>query len=1370
MLGQVGALVQDSTVDANLYDYIAFGGAAANEVHLKFDGSQAAFLQATPIDTAGDANCSDDFLADNITAGSDGFNETCRIHGTSCVAGVCTFDVKYANYATAANHDGRIKIDFRVDATDNNDDTDAASSVFMTKRNQISEIFGITSPVEPFGGFSGGDAAIRSGRLEVYAKASPEVTNETINGLPKNTPIFITIGESAGSFDVEYVYDDPTIIADNSSLTRSVTIGTLTGGSVASTTYPNGPGSINLEVTPDNGVNTVTIPYSVNIWGVSNSGTITVNLDNMVTVDTNNAVGNVSESINFPTTTTLAAGDMTISAGTVLNGIEFIDVNAGGTRITGAGCTNAPYSCSFTYNYQDDDYVTDNIQYRILYTTAAGVSSASDWYTGDYTLNNTAPIAYTMPLKSAYQGTTMTIAITQHPFNGGNAPGANNGYGYWDKQMDPLDSLTITAQPANTTLVPLGPNFACGSATCLFSVDHDFGFAPTGNIDFTVTAAGQTSNTGTVPIAFSEMFEIDPWTGNKTYDRQFTVDIAKVASPATNGDYATGNNLDADEIIISNVVGGLLVSNGGTADTLACTAGDCSFDIDPTAGNKTTVTFDYALRYNGGPVITSATTTGTVTMLSNDAVINTQERVVNCATRTACSTVFDNGVDYTDADGDKATNWANMKIRGGTNQAIVCDGNGDCTVTADFGDWEYNEMSIKFNYVISSPKGTNETPTATNENVYLTFRYTGADSVFGQTITDVKLNRQCNAVIKGSTNAINCGGGTCQAAAGSIYNHDLTTNIATGSHLLYDYVDSTGTARAHENFGIELVAGAGVWDLIGDNDGDDTKSLYRFSWQISDGTNTRKESLYRYVEKQTNTGSQWEAFPDTEVPTWYASGTHQSVYNEGMQSPYDACEANGACTGYDSSISVARSHVCYVNKNRNVNCWGRDGAGQLGNSSPEDNAGGTHQDGLNVVAWNSGGDKLPDITQVSVSHIDENYSGGSFTHWGISCAIRTNGAIWCWGDNWDGMVGANIGTNNWHQPYARKVQYEDDNGDPYPLYGTSVSTGPYMVCALSDTHADGAGNPGAVWCWGRHITQDNNGYAKYSINSKGNIARQMKFSNDVESNGFIGISVGGAHVCGLRREVVLGINKNRIYCLGGNKGSNNLKFDQARASIVTTADVDFTEKFGLMHSTFFDNKDVRKVVAGFAGNCAITGSGDQTNGEGAVYCWGWQDKSELGQGSDGIHSTPKHITGTGSKNTYTIVDMSMDAEINCMISNDRKMYCVGEQHDGNNDKTEGMLNIGNASNATQNTLVEAQGYNYTAVSVGRGIGCAMAAGSLWCWGSAKSGYNNYALGRGQSQTIHTSVKQVNIIDYGNNAQAPAYRTCTEHLIINPTYP
>lgn len=123
------------------------------------------------------------------------------------------------------------------------------------------------------------------------------------------------------------------------------------------------------------------------------------------------------------------------------------------------------------------------------------------------------------------------------------------------------------------------------------------------------------------------------------------------------------------------------------------------------------------------------------------------------------------------------------------------------------------------------------------------------------------------------------------------------------------------------------------------------------------------------------------------------------------------------------AIGVGAEHACAVVDDGEVLCWGSDASGQLGDGGPD-----LTVEEPRYPAW-----QLPPARGVC--------GGDEF-----SCAVTSNGAVYCWGANSEGQLGV------------------DGPSSTIPVnlaFGAvdSVVCGSAHACALSD---------GAVGCWGRN--------------------------------------------------------------------------------------------------------------------------------------------------------------------------------------------------------------------------------------------------------------------------------------------------------------
>jgi len=119
-------------------------------------------------------------------------------------------------------------------------------------------------------------------------------------------------------------------------------------------------------------------------------------------------------------------------------------------------------------------------------------------------------------------------------------------------------------------------------------------------------------------------------------------------------------------------------------------------------------------------------------------------------------------------------------------------------------------------------------------------------------------------------------------------------------------------------------------------------------------------------------------------------------------------------------------------------------------------------------------------------------AGGSHT-----CAIKTNGSLWCWGANGDGELGD--GTNT-------------SRNTPYQIMSSgvvSVALGYYHTCAIKTN--------GSLWCWGNNTS----GQLGDGTNTNKNAPVQIM------SSGVSSVSLGYNHTCAIKTD-------GSLWCWGDN--------------------------------------------------------------------------------------------------------------------------------------------------------------------------------------------------------------------------------------------
>jgi alpha-tubulin suppressor-like RCC1 family protein len=250
-----------------------------------------------------------------------------------------------------------------------------------------------------------------------------------------------------------------------------------------------------------------------------------------------------------------------------------------------------------------------------------------------------------------------------------------------------------------------------------------------------------------------------------------------------------------------------------------------------------------------------------------------------------------------------------------------------------------------------------------------------------------------------------------------------------------------------------------------------------------------------------------------------------------------------------SAISAGNRFTCAVLSTGAAKCWGGNGSGQLGDGTITDRT-----------------------TPVGVSGLSSGVSaiaaGGNHT-----CALLSTGAVKCWGQNSNGVLGD--GTTTW-------------SNFPVNVSGLSsgvsaISAGGQHTCALLST--------GGVKCWG--------------TNSSGQIGDGTITNSSTPvnvsglSSGVTAISTGFSSSCAL-------LSTGAVKCWGGN-GSGQLG-DGTTTNSSTPVDVS-----GL-------SSGVSAISAGYGNTCALLGGG-------VVKCWGSNYLGQLGDGTTTQRLTPTAVVG-----------------------------------------------------------------------------------------------------------------------------------------------
>jgi alpha-tubulin suppressor-like RCC1 family protein len=188
-------------------------------------------------------------------------------------------------------------------------------------------------------------------------------------------------------------------------------------------------------------------------------------------------------------------------------------------------------------------------------------------------------------------------------------------------------------------------------------------------------------------------------------------------------------------------------------------------------------------------------------------------------------------------------------------------------------------------------------------------------------------------------------------------------------------------------------------------------------------------------------------------------------------------------------VSTGGFHTCGIRSGGALYCWGDNTQGQLG-------------DGTNTSST------FP--MRVGIATDWTLVSAGFSAH---TCGIRSDGALYCWGDNTDGQLGDNTTTD---RTIPTQVGTATDwmlvsaggAGTYYIGFGFGVATG--FTC--------GTRAGGALYCWGE------NGLGQLGDGTMTNRSTPTRIGGATD---WKDISLGAVHSCGIRAG-------GALYCWGSN--------------------------------------------------------------------------------------------------------------------------------------------------------------------------------------------------------------------------------------------
>ncbi|HEX6307514.1 MAG TPA: Ig-like domain-containing protein [Longimicrobiales bacterium] len=316
------------------------------------------------------------------------------------------------------------------------------------------------------------------------------------------------------------------------------------------------------------------------------------------------------------------------------------------------------------------------------------------------------------------------------------------------------------------------------------------------------------------------------------------------------------------------------------------------------------------------------------------------------------------------------------------------------------------------------------------------------------------------------------------------------------------------------------------------------------------------------------------------------------------------------------------------------------------------------------------GTQAPSAVPVEVSgrHAFEQLVVGDLN----ACGITATGEAYCWGDNSLGQLGAGSSV-----PLSR---------DPMPVAGghrfVQISVGLRITCGIA--------TDGLTYCWGT------NANGQLGTGTTGGFSDQPVPVANSGALGFVEVSVGFFAACAR--------GTGGVHCWGGASYFGN----GTTGAIVPTP----TPAAG--------GANFAALAAGSLYACGLDAAG-------AASCWGSQTSGELGTGSTTPHLSPTpvkgglHFASLDANNNNTVLGTT------CAVSTSNEAWCWGSNREGQlgapSSETCTFLPGGIlAYDCSSAPIPVSGGLTFSEIAVGLTHTCAVTPrGDAYCWGDNRAG-------------------------------------------------
>lgn len=281
-----------------------------------------------------------------------------------------------------------------------------------------------------------------------------------------------------------------------------------------------------------------------------------------------------------------------------------------------------------------------------------------------------------------------------------------------------------------------------------------------------------------------------------------------------------------------------------------------------------------------------------------------------------------------------------------------------------------------------------------------------------------------------------------------------------------------------------------------------------------------------------------------------------------------------------------------------------------------------------------------------------------------SCGLTSQGAAYCWGNNEFGQLGTSTNSGT-----------ATPNSTPLAVQGghnfLRLTAGGFHTCGLI--------SDGTAYCWGANAS------GQLGVAAGAGTLNPTPTPTAVNTSlRFVALDAGSSHTCGLTAA-------GTGYCWGSNPWGElgvdaNLDANPAPVAVSTT--ILFAQ-----------------LAAGESHNCALTA-------EGAAYCWGRNNFGQLGT-EDGILNSPPNPIPQQVSGDHVFASIVAGSVQTCALTPAGAAYCWGSNERG---ELGSAATYGDPDPNTTPLSVDGN-LAFSSLTAGRQFTCGVAVnGDGYCWG------------------------------------------------------